>query len=113
MQIDFGDTRVWISEEHVRVHVFVATLGYSRRLHIRPSLREGQTDWFAGMEGAFLRFGGVPAEVLFDNPRALVEHHDAITRGGMVQCPAARLCLVLGLYAARLRALPGPHQTQG
>jgi transposase len=39
------------------VHVFVATLGYSRRLHIRPSLRERQADWFAGMEGAFLRLG--------------------------------------------------------
>ncbi len=80
LQIDFGDTRVWIGEERVRVHLFVATLGYSRRLHIRPSLREGQTDWFAGMEGAFLRFGGVPAEVLLDNARALVEHHDAATR---------------------------------
>lgn len=32
------------------------------------------------MEGAFLRFGGVPTEVLFDNPKALVEHHDATTR---------------------------------
>lgn len=80
LQIDFGDTRVWIGAERVRVHLFVATLGYSRRLHIRASLREGQADWFAGMEGAFLRFGGVPAEVLFDNPRALVEHHDAATR---------------------------------
>ena len=40
MQIDFGDTRVWIGNERVRVHLFVATLGYSRRLHIRPSLRE-------------------------------------------------------------------------
>ena len=80
MQIDFGDTRVWINGEQVRVHLFVATLGYSRRLHIRPSLRERQADWFEGMEGAFLRFGGVPAEVLFDNPKALVEHHDAATR---------------------------------
>ena len=80
LQIDFGDTRLWIGEERVRVHLFVATLGYSRRLHIRPSLRAGQTDWFAGMAGAFLRFGGVPAEVLFDNARALVEHHDAATR---------------------------------
>ncbi|SCZ13486.1 IS21 family transposase [Microvirga guangxiensis] len=80
MQIDFGDTRVWIGGERVRVHLFVATLGYSRRLHIRPSLRERQADWFEGMEGAFLRFGGVPAEVLFDNPKALVEHHDAATR---------------------------------
>ena len=80
LQIDFGDTRVWIGDERMRVHLFVATLSYSRRLHIRPSLRERQADWFAGMEGAFLRFGGVPAEVLFDNPRALVEHHDAATR---------------------------------
>jgi transposase len=80
MQIDFGETRVWIGGERVRVHLFVATLGYSRRLHIRPSLRERQADWFEGMEGAFLRFGGVPAEVLVDNPKALVEHHDAATR---------------------------------
>jgi transposase len=80
MQIDFGDTRVWIGGERVRVHLFVATLGYSRRLHIRASLRERQADWFEGTEGAFLRFGGVPAEVLFDNPKALVEHHDAATR---------------------------------
>ena len=80
LQIDFGDTRVWIGGERVRVHVFVATLGYSRRLHVRASLRERQADWFEGMEGAFLRFGGVPAEVLFDNPKALVDHHDAATR---------------------------------
>ncbi len=80
LQIDFGDTRVWIGEERVRVHLFVATLGYSRRLHARASLRQGQADWFAGMEGAFLRFGGIPAEILFDNARALVEHHDATTR---------------------------------
>jgi transposase len=80
LQIDFGETRVWIGEERVRVHLFVATLGYSRRLYVRASLRQGQTDWFAGMEGAFLRFGGIPAEVLFDNARALVEHHDATTR---------------------------------
>jgi transposase len=80
LQIDFGDTRVWIGEERVRAHLFVATLGYSRRLHVRASLRERQADWFEGMEGAFLRFGGVPGEVLFDNPKALVEHHDAATR---------------------------------
>ena len=80
LQIDFGEARVWIGEERVRVHVFVATLGYSRRVHVRASLRERQADWFAGMEGAFLAFGGVPEEVLLDNARALVEHHDAVTR---------------------------------
>jgi len=80
LQIDFGDTKVWIGGERVRIHVFVATLGYSRRLHVRASVRQRQSDWFDGMEGAFLRFGGVPAEVLLDNAKALVEHHDATTR---------------------------------
>src|SRR3546814_6368489 len=67
-------------DERLRVHLFVATLGYSRRIHVRASLRERQADWFAGMEEAFLLFGGVPVEVLLDNARALVEHHDASTR---------------------------------
>lgn len=70
------DTKVWIGDERVRIHLFVGTLGYSRRMHARASLRERQADWFEGMEGAFLRFGGVPAEVLIDNAKALVEHHD-------------------------------------
>jgi transposase len=69
LQIDFGETRVWIAEEQVRVHLFVATLGFSRRMLVRPSLRERQRDWFEGMEASFLRFGGVPEEVLFDNPQ--------------------------------------------
>lgn len=80
LQIDFGEARVWIAEERLRVHLFVGTLGYSRRMHIRPSLRERQMDWFEGMEETFLRFGGVPTEILFDNAKALVEHHDAATR---------------------------------
>ncbi|HZW45881.1 MAG TPA: IS21 family transposase, partial [Microvirga sp.] len=80
LQIDFGDTKVWIGDERIKIHLFVATLGYSRRMHIRPSLRERQADWFDGIEGTFLHFGGVPAEILFDNARALVEHHDAVTR---------------------------------
>ena len=80
LQIDFGETRVWIGPERVRVRLFVATLGYSRRLFVRASMRERQADWFAGIEGAFVHFGGVTAEVLLDNARALVEHHDAATR---------------------------------
>ncbi|MDX1595257.1 MAG: IS21 family transposase [Gammaproteobacteria bacterium] len=80
LQIDFGEARVWIGDAKLRVHLFVATLGYSRRIHVRASLRERQADWFEGIESAFLHFGGVPAEVLLDNARALVEHHDAATR---------------------------------
>jgi hypothetical protein len=39
----------------------------------------GQTNGFEGIEASFLRFGGVPEEVQFDNARALVEHHNAAT----------------------------------
>jgi transposase len=64
----------------VRVHLFVATLGYSRRPYVRGFRHERQSAWFDGMVGAFRRFDGVPQEVLLDNARALVDHHDAVTR---------------------------------
>ena len=80
LQIDFGGTTVSIGGEPVRVHLFVATLGYSRRPFVRAFRHEQQSAWFDGMEGAFQRFGGVPQEVVFDNARALVDHHDAATR---------------------------------
>jgi hypothetical protein len=64
----------------VRVYVFVATLGYSRRPYVRAFRHERQTAWFDGLEGAFRHFNGVPQEVLLDNARALVDRHDAATR---------------------------------
>jgi hypothetical protein len=80
LQIDFGERQVRIGEESVRAYLFVATLGYSRRLYVRVFRHERQASWFAGIEGAFRHFGGRPAELLLDNARALVEHHDVQTR---------------------------------
>jgi transposase len=79
LQIDFGATSASIGGERVQIHLFVATLGYSRRPFVRAFRHERQSAWFDGMEGAFHRFGGVPREVLFDNARALVDYHDAAT----------------------------------
>jgi transposase len=58
----------------------VATLGYSRRLYVRPFRNERQESWFSGLEGAFRHFGGIAEEVLLDNDRGLVAHHDRLTR---------------------------------
>jgi transposase len=80
LQIDFGETLVWIGEERTKVFLFVATLGYSRRPYVAAFAHERQASWFAGLEGAFRHFGGVTEEVLLDNPRALVDKHDARTR---------------------------------
>ena len=67
LQIDFGERRVEIDGVAVKVFLFVATLGYSRRLHVRAYGHERQDSWFDGLESAFRAFGGVPREVLLDN----------------------------------------------
>ncbi len=76
LQIDFGERRVTIGDENL----FVATLGYSRRLYVRAFRNERQESWFAGIEGAFRHFGWVTEEVLLDNDRGLVARHDRVTR---------------------------------
>lgn len=80
LQIDFGSTLVAIAEETVRVFLFVATLGYSRRNFVAAFRNERQGAWLEGLERAFRHFGGVPDEVLLDNARPLVTHHDPRTR---------------------------------
>ena len=80
LQIDFGERLVEIAGIKIKAFLFVATLGYSRRLHVRAFRDERQESWFAGLESGFAKFGGVTQEVLFDNPRALVSSHDAATR---------------------------------
>ncbi|MFC0202645.1 IS21 family transposase, partial [Paracoccus rhizosphaerae] len=80
LQIDFGERRVAIGDRMEKVFFFVATLGYSRKLHTRAYRGERQEYWFDGMESCFRAFGGVPEEVLLDNARALIQHHDPVSR---------------------------------
>ena len=80
LQIDFGETSVSIAGERVRVHLFVATLGYSRRPYVAVFSHERQSAWWQGIEGAFHHFGGRTRELLIDNAKPLVDLHDAQTR---------------------------------
>ena len=80
LQIDFGERLVEIGGAKIKAFMFVATLGHSRRLHVRAFRAEKQEHWFAGLESAFTTFGGVPDDVLMDNPRALVVRHNAVSR---------------------------------
>ena len=66
LQIDFGETSVAIAGERVKVHLFVATLGYSRRSYVAVFNHERQSAWWQGIEGAFHYFGGRPRELLLD-----------------------------------------------
>src|SRR5438105_7398798 len=80
LQIDFGETTVSIAGERVKLHMFVATLGYSRRPFVAVFEHQRQAAWWSGIEGALHYFGGRPLVLLLDNARALVNFHDAQTR---------------------------------
>lgn len=71
-QIDFGVKTVTIEGREQAVHLFVATLGYLRRIFAKAYPAETQGAWLDVTEAAFTDFGGVPKTVLMDNAKALV-----------------------------------------
>ncbi|MDL2060075.1 IS21 family transposase [Mesosutterella sp. AGMB02718] len=75
MQIDFGEKDVEIAGQMTHVHVFVAILGYSRRIFAMAFERETQEAWLQGIEQAFIYFQGVPRQVISDNAASLVAFH--------------------------------------
>ena len=76
-QVDYGQLRVWIAEQVERVHLFVFTLGYSRRLFVQAFRDERLASLLDGHEQAFRHFGGVPLEGLYDNPRTVTLGREA------------------------------------
>lgn len=71
-QVDYGQLGVWIGEQLETVHLFVLTLGYSRRLFTHGYPNEKLASLLDGHERAFRHFGGVTLTCLYDNPRTLV-----------------------------------------
>jgi len=56
LQIDFGQRRITLEDREVdKVFLFVATLGYSRRIYVQAFRHERQSAWLEGIEGAFRR----------------------------------------------------------
>jgi transposase len=67
-----------------RRYALVVVLGYSRLLWLRFYPRQTMQALFAGLEGAFQAFGGVPQELLFDQMRAVVIGDDRLSKGALV-----------------------------
>ena len=76
-QVDYGQMRLWIGEQLERVHLFVFTLGSSRRLFVQACRDEQLGSLLRGHEGAFRHFGGTPLECLYDNPRTVTLGREA------------------------------------
>jgi transposase len=71
-QCDWGQVTVPLSGQRVRLHVFVMTLGYSRRGFAMGFERERMPDLLAAHEAAFGHFGGRCEELLYDRMRTVV-----------------------------------------
>ncbi len=57
-------------------HIFVAVLGASNFTFACATPRETQADWLTSLAKALTWFGGVPAMIVPDNPRALIARPD-------------------------------------
>ena len=78
--IDYAGPTVGIVDadtgELRRAHIFVAVLGASNYTYACATPGETQADWLRGLSQALTFFGGVPALVVPDNPRALIARPD-------------------------------------
>jgi transposase len=92
MQIDFGEKWISIGGVRTKVHLFVAVLGYSRRIYVRASLSQRQDDWREGLAGAFRTFGGVTQRILIDRAGALVVGEDRESGTARVHPAFAAFC---------------------
>ncbi len=79
-QVDFATfTLPW-----GRRHALLVVLGHSRLLWLRFYRRQTMAVLLEGLESAFDRFGGVPAELLFDQMRAVVFSDDRTSDGKLI-----------------------------
>jgi transposase len=70
-QIDWGQTRVHFRHQRTVLHLFVLTLGYSRRGFLETCRDERLAQFLDAHERAFDHFGGHTREHLYDRPRTI------------------------------------------
>jgi hypothetical protein len=70
-QIDWGQAVVRLGGQRVIRHIFVLTLGFSRRAFYEPCEHETLSDLLDAHERAFAYFGGHTREHLYDRPRTV------------------------------------------
>jgi len=70
-QIDWGQARIHFRLQPAVVHLFVLTLGFSRRSFYHAALNERLPQFLEAHERAFEHFGGHTREHLYDRPRTI------------------------------------------
>jgi len=107
LQSDWGEIRVEIGGEEVKVYFIVNQLAYSRRFHVWCTDSLDAEHTYEGIIRSLEYFGGVPHEVLVDNQKAAVLLHPP---GGGVQFNP-RFVDLASHYGFRMRACR-PHRAR-
>jgi transposase len=79
-QVDFAEFRFPWGKRYA----LLVVLGYSRVLWCRFSPRQDMRTLLTGLEEAFLAFGGVPQELLFDQMRSVITRDLRLQGGALV-----------------------------
>jgi transposase len=75
-QADWGQCWTVVAGKRVKVHLFVLTLGYSRRMYAVATADEKMPAFLRSHEEAFEFLGGVAHEIVYDNLRSVVLGRD-------------------------------------
>jgi transposase len=79
-QIDWGEVTAQLGSQKVKLHMFVLTLGFSRRAYYRACASEQLGLFLEAHEAAFEHFGGVTREHLYDRPRTVCHPRGRVWR---------------------------------
>ncbi len=80
-QVDFAEFRFPWGKRYA----LLVVLGYSRLLWCRFCLRQDMRTLMTGVEDAFLAFGGVPQELLFDQMKAVITRDLRLQGGALIR----------------------------
>lgn len=75
-QVDWGQCWTILGGRRCKVHLFVMTLGYSRRMFSKVTDNEKMPAFITCHEESFDHFGGMPHELVYDNSKAVVLSRD-------------------------------------
>ncbi len=75
-QADWGQCWTYLAGKRSKVHLFVMSMGYSRRMFARGTFDEKLPSFIGCHIDAFDHFGGIPHEILYDNPKTLILSRD-------------------------------------
>ena len=107
-QVDFAEFRLPWGKRHA----LIVVLGYSRYMWLQYCERQTMAVVMRGLEAAFAHFRGVPAEILFDQMRAVVIEDCRADGGRLTENP--EFLRFAGHWGFRIRACrPYRAQTKG